>query len=83
MEIQTMSRKQRAKAVEEKREQLVTDCIPRAKTFTAPPCCMCEALRNEKEETRGKNYSRVTSKQGRFRYCKCDFCGHTWKEIGS
>jgi hypothetical protein len=65
-------------------ESIVSLPIAKAKTmaFVAPPCSFCTELRNKNPETAGKNYSRVKSTQGKTRYCKCEFCGNTWKEIG-
>lgn len=51
--------------------------VPRAHSFVAQPCSCCTALRPA-----DTNYSRVMSTQGRLRYCKCSFCGNTWKEQG-
>lgn len=50
---------------------------PRAANAMAKPCSLCTALREP-----GTNYSRVYSKQGNTRYCRCDFCNNTWKQIG-
>lgn len=54
---------------------------PRVTQFVARDCTACTALRDAKEETKGKSFSRVYSTVGRVRYCKCGFCGNTWKEI--
>lgn len=54
-----------------------TKPIPRVSSFVPRACTSCTALRQP--ET---NYSRVMSTQGRIRYCKCTFCGNTWKEQG-
>lgn len=51
--------------------------VPRVSSFVAQPCSCCTALRPA-----DTNYSRVVSTQGRIRYCKCTFCGNTWKEQG-
>lgn len=51
--------------------------VPRVSSFVPQSCSGCTALRPV--ET---NYSRVMSTQGRIRYCKCTFCGNTWKEHG-
>ena len=53
---------------------------PRVTTFVPKDCASCPALRAADEETAGKSFSRVVSTQGRTRYCKCGFCGATWKE---
>jgi hypothetical protein len=54
---------------------------PRVTTFVPKDCASCPALRAANEETAGKSFSRVVSTQGRTRYCKCGFCGVTWKEV--
>lgn len=51
--------------------------VPRVSSFVPQPCSCCTALRPA-----GTNYSRVVSTQGRIRYCKCSFCGNTWKDQG-
>jgi hypothetical protein len=59
-------------------ERLVsTKPVPRVSSFVPQPCSCCTALRPA-----DTNYSRVMSTQGRIRYCKCTFCGNTWKEQG-
>ena len=45
--------------------------------FEARACTLCVGVRPP-----GKNYSRVYSKHGRVRYCKCGFCGNTWSQEG-
>jgi hypothetical protein len=50
---------------------------PRVTSFVPRACSCCAALR-----AADTNYSRVTSTQGNIRYCKCSFCGNTWKEQG-
>ena len=52
----------------------VTSFVPRA-------CSACDAFRKADAEIDGKSCSRVYSTQGRTRYCKCGYCGITWKEI--
>lgn len=47
----------------------------RSKTFTARPCTSCEALRQS-----GTNYTRVYATRGNVRYCRCHYCGNTWKD---
>jgi hypothetical protein len=53
------------------------EAVPRVSSFVPKPCACCEAIRPA-----DTNYSRVKSTQGRIRYCKCEFCGNTWKEQG-
>jgi hypothetical protein len=49
------------------------------KRYSPTPCAACEAVR-----PKGKNYTDVycTRKQGgyAFRYCRCRYCGETWKD---
>lgn len=65
-----MSKKQQqSKPVEQKPEQ------PKPRGFVPRPCSNCTALRPP-----STSYSRVYSKHGPVRYCKCDFCGNTWSQ---
>lgn len=50
---------------------------PKAREFEAKPCSSCLEIRPY-----GKNYSRVYCTRGVIRYCKCDYCGHTWSQEG-
>lgn len=52
--------------------------VARVRLFTAKPCANCEDLRES-----GTNFSRVYATRGNVRYCRCDFCGHTWKDSDS
>ena len=54
---------------------------PRVTSFVPKACTACQRLRDVDEKIKGKSCSRVYSTQGRTRYCKCGFCGATWKEI--
>ena len=54
---------------------------PRVTTFVPKACTSCQRLRNLDTEIKGKSCSRVYSTHGRTRYCKCGFCGSTWKEV--
>lgn len=78
----TMSRKRNrtektppAVAVEPTRE-----AQPRVAEFVAPRCSACTSLRPD-----DKNYSRVMSTHRNTlsitRYCKCGFCGNTFKVV--
>lgn len=50
---------------------------PRARQkFVPQNCPMCVELRDDKT----KNYSFVYHTAGSMRYCKCEHCGHTWKQ---
>lgn len=53
----------------------------RVTSFVPRSCSDCQRLRDLDEEIKGKSCSRVYSTQGRTRYCKCAFCGATWKEL--
>lgn len=48
---------------------------PKPKQFSPRPCTACAALRPA-----NTNYSRVYSKHGKVRYCRCDFCNNTWAQ---
>lgn len=50
---------------------------PQPREFEARACTLCVGVRPP-----GKNYSRVYSKHGRVRYCRCSFCGNTWSQEG-
>ena len=54
---------------------------PRVTEFVPRPCSTCQRMRELDDDIKGKSCSRVTSKHGRTRYCKCGFCKHTWKEV--
>jgi NAD-dependent SIR2 family protein deacetylase len=54
---------------------IVGMAFARSKTFTARPCSSCEALRQS-----GTNYTRVYATRGNVRYCRCHYCGNTWKD---
>lgn len=73
---------------ESKTLQVATELIkattqpkPRVTTFVPRDCTACQRLRELDSATEGNSYSRVYSTQGRTRYCKCGYCGHTWKEV--
>lgn len=69
-----MSRRKKSDATQE--IQQVAEPVARAK-FVPRACCMCTELRSDKTA----NYSKVYHTSGRARYCKCGFCGHTWKQV--
>lgn len=48
---------------------------PVSRRFVPNDCSMCEERR-----PKNKSYSYVYWTRERVRYCKCKFCGHTWKE---
>lgn len=51
--------------------------LPEPRRFTPKDCPMCESYR-----PRGLSYSRVYSTQGKIRYCRCEYCRHTWSQEG-
>ena len=66
--------------VVEKRVDIVSVIVSqepreRTRTFTAKPCSACEALRKP-----GTNFTRVFATRGNVRYCRCHYCGNTWKD---
>lgn len=54
---------------------------PRVTSFVARDCTSCTALRDSDEKAKGRSFSRVYATVGRTRYCKCGYCGNTWKQI--
>ena len=48
----------------------------RSRTFIAKPCTLCTALRPP-----NTNYTRVYASRETARYCKCSYCGNTWKDL--
>lgn len=51
---------------------------PRVTSFVPRQCTACTELRKDEPEA---SYSRVYATVGKTRYCKCSFCGATWKQI--
>lgn len=49
----------------------------RSRTFVAKPCSVCQALREP-----DTNFTRVYASRGNIRYCRCSYCGNTWKDQG-
>jgi hypothetical protein len=54
---------------------------PRVTSFVARDCSLCTALRELDSNAKGKSFSRVYATVGRTRYCKCGYCGNTWKQV--
>lgn len=50
----------------------------RSRNFTAKPCPACVA-----DRPADSNFSRVFATRGKVRYCRCGYCGHTWKDSDS
>jgi hypothetical protein len=74
--------KQPVKQVEEVSNTEAVEVIeviepPKPRQFEARPCSSCCEVRPY-----GKNYSRVYCTRGSIRYCRCDYCGHTWSQEG-
>lgn len=63
-----MSRKRKQQPIKKADE-------PKPRGFIPRPCSQCTAIRPA-----NTSYSRVYSKHGLIRYCKCDFCGNTWSQ---
>lgn len=78
-----MSKRPKAKAVAviEQPAQKVAEVDPvpelEPRRFMPRDCTMCVTRRKP-----GESYSRVYSKHGKIRYCKCDKCGNTWAQEG-
>lgn len=53
---------------------------PRVTSFVARDCTQCTALRDQDATAKGKSFTRVYGTVGRVRYCRCEFCGNTWKQ---
>ena len=73
--------RQDRRVVESVDERVIEPPKPRVTAFVARDCTACVALRDSNEETKGKSFSRVYATVGRTRYCKCGYCGNTWKQI--
>lgn len=76
VEVLSESQEDRVSTVNTQVEDAI-DSTPAPRRFTPKDCAMCETHR-----PRGESYSRVYSTQGKIRYCKCGFCGHTWSQEG-
>jgi DNA-directed RNA polymerase subunit M/transcription elongation factor TFIIS len=50
----------------------------RARTFASKPCTLCTELR-----AKDTNFTRVYASRGNTRYCRCAYCGNTWKDSDS
>lgn len=69
-----------AKMSKRNKKPIASSVVPQVKprAFVPRPCTACE-----NDRPHGKNYSKVYSVHGNVRYCRCGFCGHTWKQIPS
>lgn len=75
-----MSRKQKRRDDRIVQPPPITAPKPRVRDFIASPCSACQRLREEDAEAKGRSYSRVYGTAGKVRYCRCDYCGNTWKQ---
>lgn len=73
----TIQEETRGMGTEEKvlAKVVVGMAFARSRTFTAKPCTNCAALREQ-----DTNFTRVYATRGDVRYCRCHFCGSTWKD---
>jgi hypothetical protein len=78
-----MSRKQKRQDSRMVTPPPITAPKPRVTSFVPDPCSACQRLRDEDSNAQGRSYSRVYSTSGRTRYCKCSYCGNTWKQIAN
>ncbi len=65
---------------------IVTGEKPRARvrTFIAKPCSLCASVREQdKTINKADNFTRVFATRGNIRYCRCHYCGNTWKDSDS
>ena len=71
------------KVTEPTHPKVVVPQQPRARvrTFIAKPCSLCASVR-EQDKTINKddNFTRVFATRGNIRYCRCHYCGNTWKD---
>ena len=53
----------------------------RSRTFTAKQCTSCTARRKDDPTVKADdNFTRVFATRGSVRYCRCYYCGNTWKD---
>jgi len=53
----------------------------RSRTFTAKQCTACTARRKDDPTVKtDDNFTRVFATRGNIRYCRCHYCGNTWKD---
>ena len=52
----------------------------RSRTFTAKQCTSCTALRAANGIDTEDNFTRVIATRGNVLYCRCHYCGNTWKD---
>lgn len=73
----TMSKKPKTRTMAKPIQ--VQEVKPRATTYVPPECTMCTELRSNDEKAEGENFTRVYGTVGSVRYCRCAYCGNTWK----
>lgn len=61
----------------------IVEPVPRSRSFVAPDCSMCIELRPKPIESYVRVYATVRGENGITRYCKCSFCGNTFKSVTS
>lgn len=71
-------------AIKPKAVVIVHQPRARSRTFIAKPCSACVGIR-QLDPTVGKddNFTRVFATRGNVRYCRCHYCGNTWKDSDS
>lgn len=73
------------KPKQEQKTEMIEPALPQPKRYVPPECSACAMLRAANEETRDKHYARVVTimRMGNLitRYCKCGFCGNTYKDL--
>ena len=56
---------------------------PKPRRYVPKPCSMCTALRPNKAENYTEVVRTMQESTMTIRYCRCRFCGNTWKETDS
>jgi hypothetical protein len=49
------------------------------RSYAPPPCSLCTELRPP-DESYSRVYATVKTEGSIVRYCRCDFCGNTYKD---
>lgn len=77
----------KAKPMSKKRRRITRPAVskaPRPRAYVPPECSLCVETRRTAKVKPG-NYSQVTAtkqtKLGTLRYCRCKYCGNTWKHL--
>ena len=55
--------------------------LPKPRRFTPRDCSLCTENR-KRSGMEGKSFTQVYGQAGNLRYCRCKFCGNSWKESG-